>query len=200
VLIKPGQSCRRIGREGGRRNNTVAECVNGPLIRTHRGRIIMRKPMTRKRSKPPTCDRCGVPLETAVTAQNPSAAITANSLARCPTCMVLFVIGNDLLPVPDSRLDEDSFDAAMNANAEIKEWTLRTLETLRIRAAVEVKAECAVAREWLIAHSGPELVDDLAALDTYTNSFDERGFTHSSHVIRRHACSILGQMERRSGQ
>jgi hypothetical protein len=155
--------------------------------------------MSRKRSTPPLCDRCGVPLETAATAQNPSAAITANSLARCPTCLVLFVVGVDLQPVPDSRLDPDSFDAAMNANAEIKAWTLQTLETLRIRTAADIKAQCVLARERLIARSGPKLVDDLAALDTYADSFDAKGFTHSSHVIRRRACSILGQMERRAG-
>ena len=53
----------------------------------------MRKPITQRRTKPPTCKWCDEPLETAATAQNPSATIRANSLARCPSCMVLFVIG-----------------------------------------------------------------------------------------------------------
>jgi hypothetical protein len=112
--------------------------------------------------------------------------------------MFFFVIGDDLLPVSERMLDEKMFDAAMNANPEIREWALKNLEILRVRAAVEIKSKCAVAREWLIAHSGPDLVDDLAALDTYASSFDEKGYSMSAHVILRRACSILGQMERQS--
>src|ERR1700730_14013180 len=99
----------------------------------------MRKPITRRRSKPPTCELCGAPLETAATAQNPSATIRANSLARCPSCMVLFVIGADLRPSPDLSDDEAAFDAAMNANQEVKEWAVKTLELSRIRMATEFK-------------------------------------------------------------
>src|SRR5260221_79832 len=112
----------------------------------------MRKPTTRRRTKPPTCLLCGEPLETAATTQNPSATITANSLARCPSCMLLFVIGADRRPLPPRFSDEeDAFDAAMNANPEVKEWAIKTLETARIREVAKIKAECVVAREWLIA-------------------------------------------------
>ena len=76
----------------------------------------MRKPITWRRTKPLTCKWCDEPLETAATAQNPSAAIRANSLARCPSCMVLYVIGADLRPSPDLSDDDAAFDAAMNAN------------------------------------------------------------------------------------
>ena len=37
---------------------------------------------------------------------------------------------------------------------------LKTLETARIRAVAEIKAECVVARERLIARGDPDLVDD----------------------------------------
>ena len=113
---------------------------------------------------------------------------------RCPTCMVLFVIGADLQPQPDHMLDEALFNAAINANQEIKEWTLQTLEILRVRGAAERKAECAVAREWLIACGGSNLVDDLATLDAYSSSFDEKGFTNATHTVRLRASSILHQM------
>jgi hypothetical protein len=80
----------------------------------------MRQSITRKPSKPPTCNVCGEPLETAATIQNPSAMIRANNLARCPSCMILSVVG-DLQPSPDLLGDEAAFNAAMNANPEIKE-------------------------------------------------------------------------------
>ena len=95
----------------------------------------MRKPITRRRTKVPTCQLCGEPLETAATAQNPSATVTASSLARCPSCMVLFVIGPDGRSIsPNLSDDETAFNAAMNANPEeVKEWAIKTLETVRIR-------------------------------------------------------------------
>ena len=158
----------------------------------------MRKPITRKRSKPPTCQLCGEPLETAATAQNPSATIRANSLTRCPSCMVLCVIGADLRPLPDLSDDEAAFDAAMNANSEVKEWAMKTLETARIRAVAEIKAECVVAREWLVARGNPGLVDDLATLDAYVAGFDEKGITSATSAIRGRASSILAQMRRQT--
>jgi hypothetical protein len=158
----------------------------------------MRKPMTRKRSKPPTCPLCREPLETVATAQNPSATIGANSLARCPSCMVLFVIGADLRPSPDLSDDAAAFDAAMNADPEVKEWAMKTLETARIRAVAGIRAECIVAREWLIARGGPDLVDDLATLDAYAAGFDEKGFTSATSAIRLRASSILAQMRRQT--
>jgi len=154
----------------------------------------MRKPITQRRTKPLTCKWCDEPLETAATAQNPSAAIRANSLARCPSCMVLYVIGADLRPSPDLSDDEAAFDAAMNANPEVKEWVIKTLEAARIRAVAEIKAECAVAREWLIARGDPDLVGDLAALDAYAAGFDEKGITSATSSIRHRASSILAQM------
>jgi hypothetical protein len=101
--------------------------------------------------------------------------IRANNFARCPCCMVLSVIGDDLQPSPDLSCDEAAFNAAMNANPEITEWALRTLETARIRNATGIKAECVAAREWLKALGGPDLVFDLATLDAHTSSFDEKG-------------------------
>jgi hypothetical protein len=53
----------------------------------------------------------------------------------------------------------------LNANPKVKEWATKTLETARIRAGAEIKAECAVARERLIARGNPDLIDDLATLD-----------------------------------
>ncbi len=154
----------------------------------------MRKPLTRTRTKPLTCQLCDELLETAATAQNPSAAIRVNSLARCPSCMVLFVIGADLRPSPDLSDDEAAFDSVMNADLEVKEWAVKTLETARIRAVAEVKAECVVAREWLIARGNPGLVDDLATLDVYAAGFDEKGITSAASAIRHRASSILAQM------
>ena len=147
--------------------------------------------ITRKRSTPPKCESCGSPLETAATTQNPSATIMANSLARCPSCLVLFMIGGDLLPSPDLSEDEDAFNAAMNANPEIKEWATNTLEASRIRSVNGIKADCAVAREWLIACGGPDLADDLATLDAYAAGFGEKGFTTAPDAIRRRASKIL---------
>jgi hypothetical protein len=158
----------------------------------------MRQSITRKRSKPPTCDVCGEPLETAATAQSPSAMIRANSLARCPSCMILFVIGADLQPSPDLSCDEAAFNAAMNANPEVKEWAMKTIEIARIRGVAEIKAECVVAREWLIACSDPNLIDDLATLDAYAAGFDENGITSAPSAIRLRASSILAQMRRQT--
>lgn len=158
----------------------------------------MRKPITRRRTKPPTCLLCDEPLETAAMARNPSATIRANSLARCPSCMVLFVIGADLRPSPDLSDDEVAFDAAMNANPVVKEWAMKTLETARIRAVAEIKAECVVAREWLIARGDPDLVDDLATLDAYAAGFDEKGITSATSAIRLRASGILAQMRRQT--
>jgi hypothetical protein len=137
---------------------------------------------------------CGEALETAATAQNPSAMIRANNLARCPSCMILSVIGDDLQPSPDLSCDEAAFNAAMNANPEITEWALKTLETARIRNATGIKVECVAAREWLKALGGPDLVDDLATLVAYASSFDEKGFTNATHAVRLRASSILHQM------
>jgi hypothetical protein len=158
------------------------------------GKITMGKPITQRCAKPPTCQLCGEPLETAATAQNPSATIRANSLAHCSSCMVLFVIGVDLRPSPDLSDDEAAFDSAMNADSEVKEWAIKPLETARIRAVAEIKAECVVAREWLIARGDPDLVNDLAALDAYAAGFDEKGITSATSAIRHRASSILGQM------
>jgi len=159
----------------------------------------MRKPTTRRRAKPPTCQLCGELLETAATAQNPLATITAKCLARCPSCMILFVIDADRRSIsPEFSEDEDEFDTAMNANPEVKEWAMKTLETSRIRAVAEIKAECVVARERLIARGDPDLVDDLATLDAYAAGFDEKGITSATPAVRRRASSILAQMRRQT--
>ena len=156
----------------------------------------MTKPVTRRRTQPPLCELCYEPVETAATAQNPSATITANSLARCSSCNVLFVIGADLQISHDLSNDEAAFNVAMNANREIKEWAVKTLETARIRAVAEVKAECVIARERLVARGDPDLVDDLATLDAYVAGFDEKGITSATPAIRLRASSILGQIRR----
>ena len=164
-----------------------------------RGSITMRKSITRTRSKPSSCELCGTPLETAATAQNPSATITANSLARCPSCMVLFVIGADRRPIPPHFSDdEDAFDAAMNANPQVKEWAINTLGTAGIRAVAEIKAECVVARERLIVRGDPDLVDDLATLEAYVAGFNEKGITSATPAVRFRASSILAQMRRQT--
>jgi hypothetical protein len=154
----------------------------------------MRQSITRKRSKLPTCEQCGGPLETAATAHNPSATIAANSLARCPSCLILFVIGADLQPSPDLSCDEAAFTAAMNADPKIKKWAEKTLETFRIRQAAEIKAECVAARAWLIGLGGSNLKDDLAALDAYVAGFDEKGFTRVPDAVRRRASNLLHQL------
>jgi hypothetical protein len=158
----------------------------------------MRKPITRRRTKSPLCELCNEPLETAATAQNPSATITANNLVRCSSCMVLFVIGADLQTSHDLSNDEAAFNAAMNASPEIKEWATKTLETARIRAVAEIKAECVVARERLIARGDPDLIDDLATLDAYVAGFGENGITSATPAIRYRASSILAQMRRQT--
>jgi len=158
----------------------------------------MRKPTTRRRTKPPLCELCYEPLETAATAQNPSATITANSFARCPSCLVLFWIGADLRPSEDVLESEATFDAAMNASPEIKKWVTQTLETARIRAVAEIKAECVVARERLIARGDPDLIDDLATLNAYVAGFGENGITSATPAIRYRASSILVQIRRQT--
>jgi hypothetical protein len=158
----------------------------------------MRTSITRRRTKPPLCELCYEPLETAATTQNPSATITANSLARCPSCMVLCVIGADLRRSEDLSFDEAAFNAAMNASPEIKEWATKTLETARIRAVAEIKAECVVARERLITRGDPDLVEDLATLDAYVASFNEKGITSAPDSIRFRASRILSQMRRQT--
>lgn len=158
----------------------------------------MRKPVTRRSTKHSTCQLCGGPLETAATTQNPSATIRANSLARCPSCLVLCVIGADLQPSSNLSDDEASFEAALNANTEVKEGALKTLETARIRTAAEIKTECIVAREWLIARGDPDLSGDLASLDAYAAGFDERGFTRATSAIRLRATGILARMDRQT--
>jgi len=110
--------------------------------------------------------------------------------------MVLFVIGADQRPSPDLSDDEAAFDAAMNVNPEVKKWAMKTLETARIRAVSEIKAECVVTRERLIARGDPDLVDDLATLDAYAAGFDEKGITSATSAIRFRASSILAQMRR----
>jgi hypothetical protein len=112
--------------------------------------------------------------------------------------MVLFVIGPDLWPSPDLSDDEAAFDAAMNANPEVKEWATKTVETARIRAVAAIKAECAVARQWLIERGDPNLVDNLATLDAYAAGFDETGITSATSAIRLRASSILAQMFRQT--
>jgi hypothetical protein len=144
------------------------------------------------------CPLCGDLLETAATAQNPSATIRANSLTRCPSCMVLFVVGANMRPSPDLSDDEAAFDAAMNANPEVKEWAMKTLNTARIRRVSEIKAECVVAREWLVARGEPDLVEDLATLDAYVAGFDEMGITSAPAATRLRAVSILEQMRRQT--
>jgi hypothetical protein len=47
----------------------------------------MRKRVTRRHTRSPMCEFCFGPLETAATPQNPSATITASSLARCASCV-----------------------------------------------------------------------------------------------------------------
>jgi hypothetical protein len=65
------------------------------------------------------------------------------------------------------------------------------LEAARIRAVAEIKAECAVAREWLIARGDPDVVGDLAAQDAYAAGFDEKGITGATSTIRHRAFRIL---------
>jgi uncharacterized protein with PIN domain len=81
----------------------------------------MRQSIIPKLSNPPVCEHCSESLETAATAQNPSATIRENSLARCPSCPVLVWVGADLRPSPEHLDDEAAFDAAINANPVIKE-------------------------------------------------------------------------------
>jgi hypothetical protein len=112
--------------------------------------------------------------------------------------MVLFVIGVDLQPSPDLSCDMAAFDTAMNANSEIEEWAMKTLEIGRIRRVAEIKADCVVARELLIACSSPDLIDDLATLDAYAAGFIETGITSAPHDIRLRASSILARMDRQT--
>lgn len=154
----------------------------------------MRQSITPKPANPPVCDHCGESLETAATAQNPSATVKANNLARCPSCLILFVIGSDLQPLSLLSDSGAAFEAAMNADPDIKEWAEKTLETLRIRRAAEIKAECVVARAWLIGLGGSDLANDLAALDAYVAGFDKNGFTNVTDAVRRRASGILHQM------
>jgi hypothetical protein len=140
------------------------------------------------------CEFCFGPLETAATPQNPSATITASSLARCASCMNLFMISADLRAhEPD---DDAEFNEAMNASPEIKEWAIQTLETARIRAVAEIKAECVVARDRLIARGDPDLIDDLATLDAYAGGFNEKGISSATCAIRFRASSILARVRR----
>lgn len=71
---------------------------------------------------------------------------------------------------------------------------MKTLVASRIRPAAEIKAECVVAREWLIARGSPGLLDDLATLDAWAVSFDEKGFTSAPSAIRYIGSGILMQM------
>jgi hypothetical protein len=112
--------------------------------------------------------------------------------------MVLCVIGADLRPSEDLSCDEVAFNAAMNASPEIKEWATKTLETARMRAVAEIKAECVVARERLIARGDPDLLDDLATLDAYVAGFNEKGITSATSSIRFRASSILAQVRRQT--
>jgi hypothetical protein len=154
----------------------------------------MRKSVTRRLTKSPMCEYCFGPLETAATPQNPSATITAKSLARCASCINLFMIGADLRAhVLD---DEAELNEAMNASPDIKEWAILTLETARIRAVAEIKAECVVARDRLIARGDPDLIDDLATLDAYVAGFSEKGITSATCAIRFRASSILARVRR----
>ena len=82
----------------------------------------MRRSFTRQVSQTADLPLCGDLLGTAATAQNPSVTIRANSLTRCPSCMVLFVVRANMRPSPDLSDDEAAFDAAMNADPEVKEW------------------------------------------------------------------------------
>ncbi len=159
----------------------------------------MSDPTIQNGSEKPTCEWCGAPLETAVTVDNPLAKIQANSLARCPSCLLLIVIGADLRPYPDLP-DEAAFDAAWNANPEISEWARKTQEIARVRSAAETRAKCRIAREWLVARGGPDLVGDLAALAAHAAGFDEQGFTRASIDVRHRAAHILSQLSRQMRQ
>jgi hypothetical protein len=112
--------------------------------------------------------------------------------------MVLFVIGADLQTSHDLSNDEAAFNAATNANPAIKEWATKTLETARIRVVAEIKAECVVARDRLIARGDPDLIDDLATLDAYVVGFGGNGITSATPAIRYRASSILAQMRRQT--
>jgi hypothetical protein len=150
--------------------------------------------IVRKRSKPPTCDLCSETLETAATAQNPSAKLQPYTLARCPKCLILCILDETLRPCGDEVIDEDTFDAAMNSSSEMRTWVEQTATTLRLRNAAERIAECANAREWVVKQGGPHVAGDLATLDAYAASFDEKGFTNSAHDLRRRAIDILHEM------
>lgn len=140
----------------------------------------------------PECLFCFGPLETARTTKNPGALISPDSLARCPVCIALFMIGPGLEPYrPD---DETPFQAAMTADPEVGEWVINTLQQERLREAEGIKAECLVARRWLMWRRGPRLSEDLATLDAYSSGFDDEGFTHSPESVRAHANRILADV------
>jgi hypothetical protein len=140
---------------------------------------------------------CGAPLETAATAQNPSATIRANSLARCPSCLLLYVIGSDRQPV-EPTFPAPGLDAAIEADPELEEWAAKTQEAARLRDVAEIKAECVAAREWLTACGGPGLAADLATLDAYVAGFDAKGIASASRAVRLRAVDILAQMRRQT--
>lgn len=75
---------------------------------------------------------------------------------------------------------------------------MKTLDTARIRRVSEIKAECVVAREWLVERGAPDLVEDLAMLDAYVAGFDEMGITSAPAATRLRAVSILDQMRRQA--
>lgn len=139
-----------------------------------------------------TCELCGGSPETPKTRLNPSAAMKPGTLVRCASCLYLFMVGEhgeafDLRSIEGEQLAT----AATDADPELDAWVRQGLDVLRVQWAEETKADCAAARLLLLRRNGPDLKSDLATLDAYANSFDDRGIPRVSRAVRRRAVDIL---------
>jgi hypothetical protein len=145
----------------------------------------------------PSCEYCGSALETAATPRNPEARLLAHTLVRCPKCLYLEILDASLRPRGhDGVLDEDTFNAAMNSSPEMRAWAEGTLTEGRLQAAAERIAECAVAREWVIARGGQHAMGDLATIGRYIRSYDAKGYNTAPDPVRRRAQWLLEQSRR----
>jgi hypothetical protein len=167
-------------------------------VPTRCGRITMGHSSVRTRSKPPTCDLCSETLETAATAQNPSAKLQPYTLARCPKCLILCILDETLRPCRNEVLDEDTFNVAMNSSPEMRTWVEQTLATHRLRNAAERIAECSIAREWVVTRGGSHVAGDLATLGRYARSFDPKTGYNTAPVAMRHRAAWLLDQSRRN--
>jgi hypothetical protein len=104
------------------------------------------------------------------------------------------ILDETLRPYGIEVIDEDTFNVAMSSSPEMRTWVEQTLTTLRLRNAAERIAECVAARVWVVKQGGPHVAGDLATLDAYAASFDEKGFTNLAHDLRRRAFDILHEM------